>query len=163
VLTTGVGHVGGYGYLRTDGDDNSYTVIRSGLGAAVVGGIGTLIANGDRNTYGHYMPGPKDPSAQPGQLGSGGVVNDLNGCDNGASITLGAGSVGGVGVFQAFGVGNAYDAPQDSLGSGIVGGKGTFVNAGGGADTYTGPGAVGRGDNVTVTPTDTNNGTFVDK
>jgi hypothetical protein len=163
VLTTGVGHIGGYGYLRADGDNNSYKVIRFGIGASVVGGIGTLVATGSGNTYSYYTPSAKDPSAKPGFAGSGGVVNDLNGCDNGTSITLGAGSVGGVGVLQASGRTNSYTAPRSSLGTGIVGGKGTFESIGGGPDTYTGPGAVGRADNTTINPTSTNNGTFVDR
>jgi hypothetical protein len=162
-LTTGVGHIGGYGYLRAEGDHNRYSIIRSGLGSSVVGGIGVFIAQGDDNTYGYYDPAPKDPNAQPGALGSGGIVNDLNGCDNGTSILLGSGAVGGVGVFQAHGTGNSYTAPVNSLGSGTVGGKGTFISDGGGADTYAGPGAAGRADNTTVAPTSTNNGTFVDR
>jgi hypothetical protein len=163
VITTGAGMIGGYGYLRTDGDDNTYKVIRTGLGAGIVAGIGTLIANGDHNTYSYYVPAAKDPQAQAGTLGSGGVVNDLNQCDAGSSHTLGSGAVGAVGVFQADGVGNSYTAPVESLGSGIVGGKGTFIQTGAGNDTYAGPGATGRGNNVTVLPTSTDNGTFIDK
>jgi hypothetical protein len=163
VLTTGAGMIGGYGYLRVDGDDNTYKVVRSGLGSSIVGGIGKLVANGDNNTYGYYVPGPSRPGAPRGTLGSGGVVNDLNGCDNGSSLTLGAGAVGGDGVFQAHGVGNSYTAPVNSLGSGTVFGRGSFSQTGGGNDSYAGPGAKGRGNNVTLSPTSNNNGTFTDR
>jgi hypothetical protein len=163
VLTTGTGHVGGYGYLRVDGDHNSYSVIRDGLGDAVVGGTGTLIANGSDNTYGYYTPGPITPFAQQGSYGSGGVVDDLNNCDAGTGLTLGAGEVAGVGVFQATGGQNSYTAPIDSLGYGGVAGKGTFSDTGsGGTDTYSGPGAAGRGAGVTVSPTSDDNGSFTD-
>jgi hypothetical protein len=163
VFAQGSGHIGGYGYLRADGSDNRYWAVRTSQGGSVVGGIGTFIANGDRNTYGYYVPAAKDPAAEPGQLGSGGVVNDLNGCDAGSSLLHGAGGVGGVGVFRALGVGNSYTAPVNSLGSGTTGGKGTFLQEGGGDDTYAGPGAEGRDDNVAIAPTDTNNGTFIDR
>jgi hypothetical protein len=164
VLTTGTGHVGGYGYLRVDGDHNRYSVIRDGLGDAVVGGTGTLIANGSYNTYSYYTPRAINPFAQPGTYGSGGVVDDLNNCDAGTGITLGSGEVAGVGHFQAVGGHNSYTAPRDSLGSGTVAGKGTFANtASGGTDTYSGPGVVGgRGPGVTVGTTGTNDGTFTD-
>ena len=163
VLTTGTGHVGGFGYLRDDGDGNTYSVIRDGLGDAVVGGTGTLIANGTGNTYGTYMPGPSDPFAQPGYYGSGGVVDDLNNCDAGTGLTLGAGEVAGVGHFVATGGHNAYTAPIDSLGYGGVAGKGTFADtASGGTDTYSGPGASGRGAGQTVLPTSSDNGSFTD-
>lgn len=163
VLTTGTGHVGGYGYLRDDGDDNTYSVIRDGLGDAVVGGTGTLIANGSHNTYGTYMPAPSIPLAQPGYYGSGGVVDDLNNCDAGTGIALGAGEVAGVGHFVATGGDNAYTAPIDSLGYGGVAGKGTFSDTGsGGTDSYSGPGAAGRGAGITIAPTSTDNGSFAD-
>jgi hypothetical protein len=163
VFAQGSGHIGGYGYLRADGSDNTYTAIRTSQGGSVVGGIGTLIANGDRNAYTYYVPGPKDAAAEPGQLGSGGVVNDLNGCDAGSSLIQGAGGVGGVGVFRALGVSNSYTASVDSLGSGTNGGKGTFLQEGAGDETYAGPGAQGRDDNVAIAPTKTNNGTFTDR
>jgi hypothetical protein len=163
VLTTGVGHIGGFGYLRADGDRNHYTLIRSGLGASVVGGIGQFVANGNDNVYSYYTPRPTDPSAQPGTPGSGGVVNDLNGCDNGNAITLGSGQVGGIGAFEANGVGNSYTAGRDSLGTGKVLGKGSFFDGAGGTETYAGPGAVGRANNITILPTSSNNGTFIDQ
>jgi hypothetical protein len=163
VLTTGTGHVGGYGYLRDDGSYNTYSVIRDGLGDAVVGGTGTLIANGAHNTYGTYMPAAINPFAAAGTYGSGGVVDDLNNCDAGTGLTLGAGEVAGVGHFEATGGQNSYSAPIDSLGYGGVAGKGTFSDTGsGGTDTYSGPGAAGRGAGVTVSPTSDDNGSFTD-
>jgi hypothetical protein len=163
VLTTGTAHIGGYGYLRVDGSHNSYTVIRDGLGDAVVGGTGYLIANGDYNTYSYYDPSPISPFAQPGYPGGGGVVDDLNNCDPGTGITLGSGEVGGVGHFGAIGGHNSYSAPIDSLGSGTVGGQGAFSDTGsGGTDSYSGPGATGRGPGVTLGPTPDNNGSFTD-
>ena len=162
-LTDGVGHVGGFGYMRVDGDQNHYSVIREGLGESVVGGIGTFIANGDGNVYTYYRPAPKRASAVPGTYGSGGTVSDLNNCDPGTAYTLGSGQVGGVGRFIAHSTrGNSYEAPIYSLGSGIVLGKGTFTTSGGGDDTYTGPGATGRANNTAILPTLTNNGTFRD-
>jgi hypothetical protein len=164
VLTTGTGHVGGYGYLRDDGSDNSYTVIRDGLGDAVVGGTGTLIANGSGNSYSYYSPAPISPFAPQGSYGSGGVVDDLNNCDSGTGVTLGAGEVAGVGVFQATGKHNSYNAPIDSLGWGGVLGKGTFTSTGsGGTNSYSGPGVTGgRGPGATVGPTTEVNGSFTD-
>jgi hypothetical protein len=163
VLTTGTAHIGGYGYLRDDGSNNSYTVIRDGLGDGVVGGTGTLIANGSNNSYTYYDPAPINPFAQPGTYGSGGVVDDLNNCDAGTGVTLGSGEVAGVGHFIAVGGHNSYRAPIDSLGSGTVAGQGTFSDTGsGGTDSYSGPGASGRGPNVTLGPTSTNDGTFKD-
>jgi hypothetical protein len=163
VLTDGAGQVGGYGYMEVDGNDNSFTAIRDAFGASVVGGIGTFVLNGDGNTFTTYMPAPINPAAAPSTLGSGGVVDDVNNCDAGTGLTLGAGEVGGVGVFTAHSTGgNSYDAPQQSLGSGLVGGKGTFTTTGGGSDTYSGPGATGRGNNMTVAPTQSDNGTFSD-
>ena len=100
-LTDGVGHIGGFGYMRVDGDLNQYSVIREGLGESVVGGIGTFIANGNGNVYTYYLPAPKRPSAIPGTYGSGGTVSDLNNCDPGTAYTLGSGQVGGVGRFIA--------------------------------------------------------------
>jgi hypothetical protein len=162
-LTDGAGHIGGYGYLRVDGNQNHYAVIREGLGESVVGGIGTFIANGNDNVYTYYLPAPKRPAAIPGTYGSGGAVSDLNNCDPGTAYTLGTGQVGGVGQFIAHSTqGNSYQAPIYSLGSGIVLGKGTFTTTGGGDDTYTGPGATGRANNTTIQPTPTNNGTFID-
>lgn len=163
VLTTGTAHIGGYGYLRDDGSHNTYTVIRDGLGDAVVGGTGYLIANGSYNTYSYYVPGPISPFAQPGYYAGGGVVDDLNNCDPGTGITLGSGEVAGVGHFDALGGHNSYTAPIDSLGSGTVGGAGTFSDTqSAGSDTYSGPGASGRGPGVTLGPTADNNGTFTD-
>jgi hypothetical protein len=163
VLTTGTGHVGGYGYLRDDGSYNSYSVIRDGLGDAVVGGTGYLVANGSHNTYGTYMPGPRTPFASPGSYGSGGVVDDLNNCDAGTGLTLGAGEVAGVGHFVASGGNNTYVAPIDSLGYGGVAGRGTFAGTNShGTDAYSGPGSAGRGPGVTVAPTSTDNGSFSD-
>jgi hypothetical protein len=166
VLTTGTGHVGGYGYLRDDGSYNHYTVVRDGLGDAVVGGTGTLIANGDYNSYTYYVPRASNPFVTPGSgyPGSGGVVDDLNNCDAGTGITLGAGEVGGVGRFQATGGHNSYTGPPDSLGSGTVGGMGTFSDTHSGlTDTYSGPGVTGgRGTGKTVGPTSTDNGSFTD-
>jgi len=164
VLTTGTGHVGGYGYLRVDGDHNNYSVIRDGLGDAVVGGTGYLIANGSHNTYSYYTAAPINPFASSGTLGSGGVVDDLNNCDAGQGITLGSGEVAGVGHFVAVGGHNSYNATQDSLGSGTVAGKGTFSSTGsGGTNVYSGPGLTGgRGTGQTVAPTSTDNGSFTD-
>ncbi len=163
VLTTGTAHIGGYGYLRDDGSYNSYKVIRDGLGDAVVGGTGTMIANGSGNTYSYYDPAPINPFAQPGTYGSGGVVDDLNNCDNGTGVTLGSGEVAGVGHFIAHGGHNSYTAPIDSLGSGTVAGEGTFSDTGsGGTDTYSGPGAAGRGPNTTLGPTQSDDGWFKD-
>jgi hypothetical protein len=165
VLTTGTGHVGGYGYLRVDGDHNNYSVFRDGLGDAVVGGTGYLIANGSYNTYGTYTAAPINPfMPAPGTLGSGGVVDDLNNCDAGTGITLGSGEVAGVGHFVAVGSHNTYNAPMNSLGSGTVLGKGTFSSTGsGGTNVYTGPGVTGgRGVGATVAPTSDNNGSFTD-
>lgn len=167
MLTTGTGHVGGYGYLRVDGSHNTYTVIRDGLGDAVVGGTGTLIANGSDNTYAYYLPGPKVtfPFTPPGGYpGGGGVVSDINNCDAGTGLMLGAGEVGGDGYFVGTGGHNSYSAAIDSLGSGTVAGKGTFFDTGsGGTDTYTGPGVTGgRGTSATVAPTSTNNASFKD-
>ncbi|HSV39884.1 MAG TPA: hypothetical protein VLI04_14090 [Nocardioidaceae bacterium] len=162
-FTNGAGMIGGYGYQRTDGDRNQYTSIRSTLGAAIVGGIGTFIANGNDNTYETYMPAPKDPNAEPGMVGSGGLASDLNNCDSGRAITLGAGSVGGVGIFVANGVGNTYDAVSQSLGFGRLFGEGRFTQNGGGVDTYAGIGSTGRGNNVTIEATTNNNGRFIDR
>jgi hypothetical protein len=162
-LTDGVGHIGGFGYMRVDGSRNRYSVIREGLGEVVVGGSGTFIANGNGNVYTYYDPAPKRPFLVPGTYGSGGAVSDLNNCDPGTAYTLGAGQVGGVGLFEAHSpLGNSYTAPKYSLGSGIVFGKGTFTTTGGGNDTYAGPGATGRANNTTLLPTLTNNGTFND-
>ncbi|HET7736843.1 MAG TPA: hypothetical protein VFK52_12755 [Nocardioidaceae bacterium] len=163
VFTNGAGMIGGYGYQRTDGDRNHYTAIRSAYGAAIVGGIGTFIANGSDNTYETYLPGPKDPNAENGMPGSGGVASDLNNCDSGQAIILGAGSVGGVGHFTATGVGNTYVAPIQSLGFGRLGGEGRFTQSGGGVDTYAGAGAANRGNNTVVGPTQNNNGRFEDR
>lgn len=163
VFTNGTGMVGGYGYQRTDGDRNHYAAIRSNYGAAIVGGIGTFIANGSDNTYETYMPSAKDPSAENGMPGSGGVASDLNNCDSGRAITLGAGSVGGVGIFTANGVGNTYVAPIQSLGFGRLGGEGRFLQGGGGVDTYAGPGSAGRANNTVVAPTQNSNGRFEDR
>jgi hypothetical protein len=163
VFTNGAGMIGGYGYQRTDGDRNHYTAIRSTYGAAIVGGIGNFIANGSDNTYETYMPSAKDPSAENGMPGSGGVASDLNNCDSGRAIILGAGSVGGVGHFTATGVGNTYVAPIQSLGFGRLGGEGRFTQSGGGADTYAGPGSTGRADNTTIAPSQNNNGRFIDQ
>jgi hypothetical protein len=129
----------------------------------VVGGTGALIANGAHNTYGTYMPAAINPFAAAGTYGSGGVVDDLNNCDAGTGLTLGAGEVAGVGHFEATGGQNSYSAPIDSLGYGGVAGKGTFSDTGsGGTDTYSGPGAAGRGAGVTVSPTSDDNGSFTD-
>jgi hypothetical protein len=163
VLTDGTGHIGGYGYLRVDGDGNRFTAVRDAFGDAVVGGIGTLVLNGDGNAFDTYMPAPINASAPAGTLGSGGVVDDLNNCDAGTGTTLGAGEVGGVGVFSAHSThGNSYVAPRQSLGSGLVGGSGTFTTTGGGTDSYSGPGAAGRANGVTIAPTSTDDGTFSD-
>lgn len=161
VLATGTGHVDGYGYLRVDGSRNVFSVIRFGLGDAVVGGTGTLIVNGNNNTYNFYMPAPKRPFLIAGTYGSGGVVNDLNNCDAGTTLTLGAGAVGGTGVFSALGGHNSYTAPIQSLGFGIVAGAGTFSNIGSACtNTYTGPGVTdGLGTCKTVK---TRNGSFTD-
>jgi hypothetical protein len=165
VLTDGAGQVGGYGYMEVDGNDNTFTAIRDAFGASVVGGIGTFVLNGNGNTFSTYMPSAIIPFAPAGTLGSGGVVDDVNNCDAGTGLTLGAGEVGGVGIFTAHSTqGNSYDAPQQSLGSGLVLGKGTFTTTGGGNDAYTGAGgaAAGRGNNTTVQPTSTDNGMFSD-
>ena len=163
-LTDGAGHIGGYGYMRVDGNFNRYSVIREGLGEAVVGGLGTFLANGSGNIYTYYVPAPKRPFLVPGTYGSGGAVSDLNNCDPGTAYTLGSGQVGGVGLFEATSsLGNSYTAPKYSLGSGILFGKGTFITTGGGNDSYAGPGATGRANNTTILPTRTNNGTFIDK
>jgi hypothetical protein len=163
-LTDGVGHIGGYGYMRVDGNFNRYSVIREGLGEAVVGGLGTFLASGSGNIYTYYVPAPKRPFLIPGTYGSGGAVSDLNNCDPGTAYTLGSGQVGGVGRFEAVSsLGNSYTAPKYSLGSGILLGKGTFTTTGGGNDAYAGPGATGRSNNTTILPTFTNNGTFIDK
>src|SRR4051794_33718349 len=162
VLTTGTGHVDGYGYLRVDGDGNKFSVIRFGMGDAVVGGTGTLMVNGNSNSYGTYLPEAKRPSAIPGTYGSGGVVNDLNNCDAGVTLTLGAGEVGGTGIFSATGAHNTYAAPTQSLGFGTVGGRGTFSSTGADCtNTYSGPGVSdGRGPCTTV---QTSNGSFTDR
>jgi hypothetical protein len=161
-INNGFGHIFGYGYQRTDGDNNTYTTIRSALGSSILAGVGTFIANGSHNSYTTYVPGPKDPNAAKGMLGSGGVASDLNNCDSGQAVTLGAGTLAGIGRFEANGVDNTYNAPIQSLGYGGQLGKGRFHQGGSGTDTYTGPGAAGRGNNVTVNPTTTNNGQFID-
>lgn len=156
-LTDGIGHIGGFGYMRVDGNLNRYSVIREGLGEAVVGGTGTFIANGNRNVYTYYDPAPKRPHLVPGTYGSGGAVSDLNNCDPGTAYTLGAGQVGGAGLFVAHStLGNSYNAPIYSLGTGIVFGKGTFIATGRGNNSYTGPGAIGRANNTTITFIDNN-------
>jgi hypothetical protein len=161
VLTTGTGHVDGYGYLRVDGSYNRFSVIRFGLGDAVVGGTGTLIVNGSHNTYDYYVPAPKRPHLIPGTYGSGGVVNDLNNCDAGTTLTLGAGEVGGHGVFSAVGGNNSYRAPIQSLGFGLVAGHGTFSDTHSNCtDTFSGRGVTGgRGTCKSVV---TRTGSFVD-
>ena len=154
-LTDGIGHIGGFGYMRVDGNLNRYSVIREGLGEAVVGGTGTFIANGNGNVYTYYDPAPKRPHLVPGTYGSGGAVSDLNNCDPGTAYTLGAGQVGGAGLFVAHStLGNSYTAPIYSLGSGIAFGKGTFITTGPGINSYTGPGAIGRANNTTITFSD---------
>lgn len=161
-INNGFGHIFGYGYQRTDGDNNSYTTLRSALGSSILAGVGTFIANGSHNKYSYYMPGPKDPNAAQGMLGSGGVASDLNNCDSGSAVTLGAGTLAGIGRFEANGVDNSYNAPIQSLGYGAELGKGRFHQSGGGTDSYTGPGSGGRANNWTLDPTVTNNGQFID-
>jgi hypothetical protein len=163
VLTTGAGHIGGFGYLEDDGGSDSYTAIRTSMGSAIVGGVGTLIDRGGDAHFDYYVPAPLDPAAPNLSPGAGGVRDDLDRCNRAVSGNLGAGQIGGLGIFAHDGGNNTYNAPITSLGAGSLGGFGSFVDSGGGSDTYSGPGAVGRGNNITLFPTPQNAGFFQDR
>jgi hypothetical protein len=163
VITMGAGHIGGYGLLRDEAGNDSYAIVRTGLGAAIVGGLGELIDGGGNDRFDFYVPAPLNPLAPNLTPGAGGVRDDLDRCNRDVSLTLGAGSIGGVGQFSATGGDDFYRAPLFSLGSGDRGGAGRFSDLGGGNDTSTGDGAFGRANNVALPPTPFNQGTFEDR
>jgi hypothetical protein len=159
VITTGAGHINGFGHLRERGGNDSYLVIRIGEGAATVGGNGSLVDSGGHDTFDFYIPSPLDPNAPNLTPGAGGVLDDQGRCDRGARLTLGAGNLGGVGLLDNAGGDDSYRSSERGQGFGS-GGFGTFRDSGGGRDTYAG--APGRGNNVTILPSADNQGFFQD-
>jgi hypothetical protein len=159
----GAGHIGGYGYLHDHAGNDSYDAIRIAIGAATVTGVGRFADDAGNDRYDYYSPRPLFPGVPNLNPGAGGVGDELTQCDRENRQLLGGGNVLGVGIFDDLGGDDSYDAPEHSLGFGGLGGAGSFTDDGGGADVYTGPGAAGRGNGVTLGPTGDNQGSFTDR
>lgn len=130
-LSQGSGHVGGVGLLldspagtpvtpppdlASQGD--RYLAIRSSQGFALVGGLGVHSDVEGTDAYDFYMP-----QGEPG-----GVINDVGDCDDTPRLTLGAGSLGGVGVLMNEGGNDSYRSSASGQGFGTTGGTGVLVD-----------------------------------
>jgi hypothetical protein len=162
-LSIGAGHIGGIGVLRDLSGNDSYSAVRTSIGSASVTGLGRFIDSAGNDRYDYYSPSPLNPAAPNLAPGAGGVNDELERCDRTNRQLDGSGNVLGIGIFSDSAGTDSYHAPANSLGFGGAGGFGYFTDGGGATDSYTGPGAAGRGNNITLGPTTGNQGTFRDQ
>lgn len=159
-ISQGAAHVGGFGFLSDSSGDDDYLVVRNGQGFALVDGIGVLEDASGEDTFDFYMPTALIPGAPNETPGAGGVIDDTGRCDNVPRFLQGAGNVGGKGTFINGAGEDSYRCGGQCQGFGGAGGFGSFFD-GRGEDRY--QGMPGRTNHVTITPSPSNNGLFIDQ